>query len=58
LAQGAQGSVKKNKNVSLSGDGVIGETWLPTQALNRNIIDMGITNTNQRFLIIYILKAF
>jgi hypothetical protein len=36
LAQGAQGSVTKNRNVYLSGEGVIGETWFPPQELKMN----------------------
>jgi hypothetical protein len=57
LAQGAQGSVKKNKKVYLSGDGVIGETCLPPQALSKTIIDMGITINKRIYLIACILSS-
>jgi hypothetical protein len=51
LAQGAQGSVKKKRKVYLSGEGVIGEIWLPPHALKRNIIVIGTNIKINKYLI-------
>jgi len=51
LAQGAQGSVKKKRKVYLSGEGVIGEIWLPLHALNRIIIVIVTKSKNDPYLI-------
>jgi len=55
LAQGAHGSVKKKRKVYLSGEGVIGDIWLPPQALNRKIPIIGTSIKILKYLIIKIL---
>ena len=58
MAQGAQGSVKKNRKVYLSGEGVIGEAWLPPHAVNTRDKESVIRRNIHVYRIIYSFNEF